>query len=161
MSIKITSTAFAEGKAIPKKYTGEGVDVSPALTWSGLPQGTKELALICDDPDAPTPKPWVHWVIAKIPVDTMGLPEGVPRQPQLDNPKGAVQGKNSWPDGQDNIGYRGPMPPVGHGTHRYYFKVYALDKPVSAAAAADKESLLREMKGHVLAEGVLMGTYKR
>ena len=86
---------------------------------------------------------------------------GVPRQPQLDNPKGAVQGKNSWPDGQDNIGYRGPMPPVGHGTHRYYFKVYALDKPVSAAAAADKESLLREMKGHVLAEGVLMGTYKR
>ena len=161
MTIKITSTAFAEGKAIPKKYTGEGADVSPPLGWSNVPQGTKELALICDDPNAPTPKPWVHWVLAKIPAETTGLPEGVPRQPQLADPPGAVQGKNSWPDGQDNIGYRGPMPPPGHGTHHYYFRVYALDKAVPVSAAANKESLLREIEKHKLAEGVLIGTYKR
>ena len=96
MSIKITSSAFKDGEQIPKKYTGEGDDVSPPLSWSDLPEGTKELVLICDDPDAPN-ETWVHWVIYKLPADLTGLPEGIPRQPRLKNPPGALQGQNSWP----------------------------------------------------------------
>jgi Raf kinase inhibitor-like YbhB/YbcL family protein len=160
MTIKITSTAFADNQPIPRKFTGEGVDVSPPLVWSKAPQGTKEWALICDDPDAPTPRPWVHWVIYKIPVDTTSLPEGVPRDARLKSPLGAVQGKNSWPDGE-NLGYRGPMPPPGHGTHHYHFRIYALDTILSAVPGAEKETLLREMDGHILTEGRLTGTYKR
>ncbi|MGA2616609.1 MAG: YbhB/YbcL family Raf kinase inhibitor-like protein [Thermoguttaceae bacterium] len=162
MTIQVASTAFADGQPIPKKYTGEGQDVSPPLGWSNLPERAKELALICDDPDAPRPEPWVHWVIYKIPVAAAGLPEGIPRQREVKDPAGAVQGQNSWPPGREaNIGYRGPMPPPGHGTHHYHFRLYALDSPVAAAADLDKEALLRAMRGHVLAEGKLTGTYKR
>jgi len=160
MSIKVTSTAFAEGAKIPKKYTGEGEDVSPPLAWSGVPEGTKELALICDDPDAPTAEPWVHWVIYHISASATGLPEGVPSTPRLENPAGALQGKNSWPSGQA-IGYRGPMPPPGHGPHRYFFRLYALNAPVAAEPGDTKKLLLEQMSGHVLGEGQLMGTYER
>ncbi len=160
MAIKITSEAFVQGAPIPRKYTGEGDDVSPPLAWTGLPAETKELALICDDPDAPTPEPWVHWVICKIPPETTGLPEGVPRTPRLKQPEGAVQGKNSWP-GDENLGYRGPMPPPGHGRHRYYFKLYALDQPVDAEPGLTKTELIRKISGHVLGEGRLMGTFER
>ena len=139
MSIKITSSAFAEGQQIPKKYTGEGQDVSPPLAWSDLPAGTKELVLICDDPDAPTDEPWVHWVIYKIPADVAGLPEGIARLPRLKNPAGALQGQNSWPKGQNNIGYRGPMPPPGHGVHHYHFKLYALEAKLVAEPGLDKK----------------------
>ena len=159
MTIQITSSAFTQGQPIPKKYTGEGDDVSPPLTWSNLPEKTKELALICDDPDAPE-WPWVHWVIYKIPADTKGLPEGVPRKSQPKEPAGAVQGKNSWPEGED-IGYRGPMPPPGHGVHHYHFKLYALDAPLAAEPGLEKKALLEKIEGHVLAEGELMGTYQR
>jgi Raf kinase inhibitor-like YbhB/YbcL family protein len=160
MTIQITSTAFTEGQAIPRKYTGEGADLSPPLTWSGVPEGTKELVLICDDPDAPTAEPWVHWVIYKIPAGANGLKEGIPRKTRLLDPPAALQGKNSWP-GSNNIGYRGPMPPPGHGTHRYYFKLYALEAKLSVEAGMDKKSLLQDIQGHVLAEGQLMGTYAR
>ena len=156
MTIQITSSAFTQGQPIPKKYTGEGADVSPPLGWSNLPAGAKELALICDDPDAPNGD-WVHWVIYKIPVGAKGLPEGVPRNPKLKEPAGALQGKNSWP----STGYRGPMPPVGHGVHHYHFKLYALDAPLQAEPGLEKKALLERIKGHVLAEGELMGTYKR
>jgi Raf kinase inhibitor-like YbhB/YbcL family protein len=158
MTIPAKSTAFEAGKPIPKKYTGEGEDVSPPLAWSNIPQGAKELALICDDPDAPMGT-WVHWVLYKIPAETMGLPEGLPREKALKSPAGAVQGVNSF--GTDNLGYRGPMPPPGHGMHHYHFKVYALDKPVTLAPGADKKALLAEIHGHVLAQGELVGTYQR
>jgi Raf kinase inhibitor-like YbhB/YbcL family protein len=157
MTIEVTSTAFAEGKVIPKKYTGEGEDVSPPLAWSSLPEGTKQIALICDDPDAPRPQPWVHWVIYNMPADTTGLPEGVPRDARLKAPAGALQGENSWDS--DNIGYRGPLPPKG--SHRYYFKLYALDVQLSLAPGLDKDALLKKVEGHVLAQGQLMGTYER
>ena len=160
MTIEITSSAFAQGKAIPKKYTGEGADVSPPLAWANLPAGVKELALICDDPDAPVAEPWVHWVIYKIPASAQGLPEGIARQSRPSS-RPALQGKNSWPDGDENIGYRGPMPPRGHGVHHYYFRLYALDVPIEADAGLDKKALLAKIKGHVLAEGGLMGTYQR
>lgn len=160
MKIELTSPAFAEGKRIPVKYTGEGQDVSPPLRWSGVPEGTKELALICDDPDAPTAEPWVHWVIYKIPADTKELAEGIPRVARLKEPAGALQGKNSWPSG-DVIGYRGPMPPPGHGTHRYFFKLYALGAKLVLEPGATKKQLLEAMEGRILGEGQLMGTYER
>jgi len=160
MTLQVTSSAFAQGHPIPKKYTGEGADISPPLGWSGVPEAAKELALICDDPDAPTDEPWVHWVIYKIPVHAKGLPEGVPRKPHLKEPHGAVQGKNSWPAGE-NIGYGGPMPPPGHGVHHYYFKLYALDAPLEAEPGLNKRALMEAINDHILAEGVLMGTYQR
>jgi hypothetical protein len=160
MTIQITSSAFVQGHAIPKKYTGDGVDVSPPLSWSAIPEGTKELALVCDDPDAPQAEPWVHWVIYKIPAETKGLPEGVPRKSRLKEPHGTVQGKNSWPP-SEAIGYRGPKPPPGHGVHHYYFKLYALDAPLGEEPGLDKKALMEKIKAHVLAEGVLMGTYER
>jgi Raf kinase inhibitor-like YbhB/YbcL family protein len=159
MGLRITTTAFDAGARMPEKYTGEGVDVSPALEWTGVPAGTQELALIVDDPDAPRPEPWVHWVIAKIPADATGLPEGVPREEKLSTPAGAVQGVNSWPD--DNIGYRGPMPPTGHGAHHYHFKLYALDAKLDVPAGLTKAALLEAMQGHIVAEAEVIGTYAR
>jgi Raf kinase inhibitor-like YbhB/YbcL family protein len=149
MAIEVSSPAFEPGGAIPRKHTGEGEDVSPALTWTGVPDETKEIALICDDPDAPTPAPWVHWVVYKIPADRTGLPEG--------DTQGALEGKNDF----GGTGYGGPMPPRGHGVHRYHFKVYALDTELEVAAGLTKERLLEAMEGHVLAEGELIGTYER
>lgn len=160
MTIQLTSAAISEGKPIPRKYTGEGVDVSPPLAWSNVPEGTKELALLCDDPDAPRPEPWVHWVLYKLPPAARGLPEGIPREARLQEPAGALQGKNSWPEGE-NTGYLGPMPPPGHGVHRYFFKIFALDTTLDVKPGLDKDGLLRAMQDHILAEGQLMGTYQR
>jgi Raf kinase inhibitor-like YbhB/YbcL family protein len=144
----VKSPAFAQGQGIPKKHTGEGEDVSPALEWSGAPEGTKQFAVVCDDPDAPRPEPWVHWVAWGIPGDAAGLEEGV---------SGLEEGNTSW----GAPGYRGPMPPPGHGVHRYFFKVYALDATLDLAPGATKDELLAAVKGHVLAEGELVGTYER
>ena len=149
MTIEVSSPAFEPGGPIPRKYAGEGQDVSPTLSWSGLPEETKEIALICDDPDAPRPKPWVHWVVYKIPADRAGLPEG--------SVQGAIEGENDF----GVTGYGGPMPPKGHGVHHYHFKVYALDTELEAAAGLTKDQLLEAMEGHVLAEGELVGTYER
>ncbi len=160
MAIELKSAAFANGAVIPKKYTGEGEDVSPPLAWSGLPAGTKELALICDDPDAPTSEPWVHWVIYKISPELAGLPEGIDKAARLKNPPGALQGKNSWMSGQ-TVGYRGPFPPSGHGVHHYHFRLYALEARLAVEAGLSKTTLLGEMSEHVLAEGELVGTYAR
>ena len=157
--MEIKSPAFSSGQNIPRRYTGQGDDVSPALNWSALPDGTKELALICDDPDAPSPQPWVHWVIYKIPAAGGGLREALPRLAQLTQPAGALQGKNSWPS--DNIGYRGPMPPPGHGLHHYHFKLYALDAALDLKPGMDKVALLKAMQGHILAQAELIGTYQR
>ena len=160
MTLSITSSAFTQGHPIPKKFSVEGDNVSPPLEWSGVPEGTKELALICDDPHAPGNEPWVHWVIYKIPATAKGLPEGVPKKTRLKEPVGALQGKNSWPEGK-NIGYGGPLPPPGDGVHHYHFKLYALDAPLPDEPGMDKKTLLEKIKGHVLAEEELMGTYER
>jgi Raf kinase inhibitor-like YbhB/YbcL family protein len=149
MAVRISSPAFEAGGAIPRRYTGEGEDVSPPLEWSGLPEGTSEVALICDDPDAPMPEPFVHWVVYKIPANRAGFPEG--------NTEGALEGRNGFA----RMGYGGPMPPEGHGTHHYHFKIYALDAQLDATPGLTKDQLLAAMEGHVLDEGELVGTYER
>jgi len=163
--MKLSSSAFNEGDVIPEKHTGRGDDVSPQLSWSGKPEGTKSLALICDDPDAPSrdfPReegPWVHWVIYNISADTTELPEAVSHVADLEIPAGAHQGTNDFSD--NNVGYRGPMPPAGTGPHRYFFKIYALDAELDLeAAGATKAILLEAMEGHILNEGQLMGTFE-
>lgn len=156
---------FAENTRIDRKYTGEAEDVSPALSWSGAPAGTQSLVIICDDPDAPSPKrpaeePWVHWVIYNIPASVSALPEGISRIPLPTQIAGARQGKNSWPS--DNVGYRGPMPPPGSGTHRYFFKLFALDCEINLdPASATKAMVMALMRGHVVGEAQLIGTYER
>ncbi len=157
MSIQVTSDAFGPGQPVPRKYTGDGQDVSPPLRWSNVPARAKELALIMDDPDAPRPEPWDHWVIYKIPVGTAGLPEGIPPEVKVKAPAGALQGKNSF----KKIGYGGPAPPPGHGTHHYHFRVYALDQPLEVQGGLDKKGLLSAMSGHVIDQGELVGTYER
>jgi hypothetical protein len=158
MTIILQSPAFKQNHLIPKKYTGDGDDVSPPLSWSGVPAETKELALVVDDPDAPTPEPWVHWLIYKIPPTTTSLSENVLPVLRVASPAGALQGKNSWPK---RIGYGGPAPPKGHGLHHYHFKLFALDAPLDVAPGIDKEELLAAMKGHIIAEGELIGAYQR
>ena len=153
----LESTAFVTGQRIPKEYSGEGKDVSPPLTWANLPHGTKELALIVDDPDAPRPEPWVHWVIYRIPPSAAGLGEGIAQGKEVKHPAGAMQGKNSG----GKSGYNGPMPPPGHGVHRYFFRLYALDANLPPEAGIDKDHLLAAMKPHTLASAELMGTYER
>lgn len=152
MDIRLTSTAFTDGGTIPQKYTCDGADVSPPLAWDNVPEGTKSFALICDDPDAPMGT-WVHWVLFNLPADTRNLPEAVPPDKEL--PSGARQGTNDF----RKIGYGGPCPPSG--THRYYFKLYALDTLLELPAGISKAQLLKAMEGHVLAEGQLMGRYSR
>ena len=145
--LTLTSAAFGEGESIPEKYTCDGEDVSPPLTWQDVSADVGAYALIMDDPDAPRGT-WVHWVIYDLAPDLTQLPEGVASNV-------GTQGSNSW----DRMGYGGPCPPSG--THRYFFKLYALDAPVGLEAGADKETLLSAIEGHVLAEGQLMGTYAR
>jgi hypothetical protein len=156
-TMMITSSAFGAGQVIPRQYTGEGDDISPSLAWSGLPAATKELAVIMDDPDAPRPEPWVHWVIYKIPVTAAGLPERVPAGERVGHPAGALQGKNSG----GTFGYHGPLPPNGHGVHHYHFKLYALDAALDLQSGLDKPGLLAAMKGHILGQAELVGTYER
>jgi Raf kinase inhibitor-like YbhB/YbcL family protein len=153
MKIQLTSSAFSEGQPIPPQFAYEDKDLSPALQWSGIPPAAKSLTLICDDPDAPMGT-WVHWVIYDLPAATAGLSEGVPVSPEL--PNGAKQGMNDY----KGIGYGGPCPPPGK-PHRYYFKLYALDRVLGLKSGATKQELLKAMNGHVLAEGELMGTFKR
>ena len=152
MDIKIKSPAFVPGGKIPGKYTCDGMDISPPLAWTSGPEGTKTFALICDDPDAPMGT-WVHWVLFNLPADIIELRENVPPERELES--GAKQGMNDF----RKIGYGGPCPPGG--THRYYFKLYALDTEINLEAGATKSELLKAMEGHILAEGQLMGRYER
>jgi len=151
-TLKIESSAFREGGMIPKLYTCDGADLSPSLSWGAIPPGAKSLALIVDDPDAPA-KTWVHWVVFDLPADSGGLPESVPADPTLAS--GARQGINDF----QRIGYGGPCPPGG--THRYFFKLYALDTRLELDPGSSKSQLLSAMEGHILAEGQLMGRYAR
>lgn len=153
MNITVTSSAFKEGTPIPPKYTCSGENLSPPLSWNGIPTAAKSLALISDDPDAPVGT-WVHWVVYNIPPSRNGLEEGVPPKPEL--PGVALQGKNDF----RKIGYGGPCPPPGK-QHRYFFKLYALDIELDLPAGISKGDLEKAMQGHILAQGQLIGTYQR
>ena len=152
MAIIVTSSAFEEAGMIPSKYTCDGENISPPLQWEPLPEATKSIALISDDPDAPMGV-WVHWVVWNIPVAAGGLAENVPPDKVL--PNGAKQGITDF----QRHGYGGPCPPSG--THRYYFKVYALDTKPDVVNSSTKADLLSAMEGHIIAEGQLMGKYQR
>jgi Raf kinase inhibitor-like YbhB/YbcL family protein len=152
----ISSTAFSDKAPIPAKHTCQGANVSPALAWSGVPAGTKSLALIVDDPDAPDPAApkmtWVHWVLYNIPPQTVGLPEAVAAK---DLPRGTLEGVNDW----KRTGFGGPCPPIGR--HRYFHKIFALDTVLPDLEHPTKAALEKAMKGHVLASAELMGTYQK
>jgi Raf kinase inhibitor-like YbhB/YbcL family protein len=150
MSLTLTSSAFAHGEEIPSLNTCDGADRSPALSWSRVPAGTKGLALVVDDPDAPRWGGWVHWVIYDLPPDTTALAEGVTALPP-----GAREGLNDW----RRTGYGGPCPP--RGRHRYFFKLYALDRLLGDLGRPTRQRLERAMAGHVLGRAELMGTYQR
>lgn len=156
MSLGLRSSSFSPNGAIPKKYTCEGDDVSPPLSWADPPPGTKSLALIVDDPDAPDPKApqtiWVHWVLYNLPASATALPEGIAPKAL---PPGTRQGVNDW----KRTGYRGPCPPIGR--HRYFFKLYALDSELSDLGETTKSKLEQAMRGHVLATAELVGTYQK
>jgi Raf kinase inhibitor-like YbhB/YbcL family protein len=152
MTLSLSSTAFAAGQPIPAPYSCKGGDVSPPLAWNNSPAGTKSFALIVDDPDAPMGT-WVHWVLFNVPAATNSLPEAIPAGTQLAD--GSAQGRNS----SGNSGYNGPCPPSG--THRYFFKLYALDATLTLPSGADKGRLLEAMQGHILAQGELMGTFTK
>jgi Raf kinase inhibitor-like YbhB/YbcL family protein len=147
--LKVTSPAVAPGERIPTKYTGEGENISPPLHWESVPDGTREFVLVCEDPDAPSDEPWVHWIVYGIPKERTSLPEA--------NNGGGLAGANSWGDSV----YGGPMPPPGDGPHHYQFRVFAIDEPVSLPPGATKEQALEAIEGHILAEGELIGTYER
>jgi Raf kinase inhibitor-like YbhB/YbcL family protein len=153
-SLRLTSPSFESGGSVPAKHTSDGADVSPALAWSGVPGGTRSLALVVDDPDAPDPRAprmtWVHWVLYDIPPEPSSLPEGVDSAAI-----GAREGINDW----HATGYRGPAPPIGR--HRYVHTLYALDAVLPDLGRADKKALERAMRGHVLAEATLVGTYAK
>lgn len=152
--MKLVSSAFGHNEAIPRKYTCDGKDISPSLSWSGVPAGAKSLVLIVDDPDAPDPaKPemtWVHWVLYNIPPPASGLEEGAKKLPP-----GTEQGANDW----HRLGYGGPCPPIGR--HRYFHKLYALDTAIRGLSRPTKSAIEMAMRGHILAHSELVGTYQR
>jgi Raf kinase inhibitor-like YbhB/YbcL family protein len=153
MEIELASPAFQEGGTIPKQYTGDGEDVSPPLAWTGVPEGTRSFALICEDPDARR-KTWVHWVVYNIPAMARRLTEGQPRDAHLTD--GSLQGVTDF----GKVGYGGPAPPPGK-PHRYFFKLFALDTEFPDEEQMTRDQLRDAMNGHLLAEGQLMGTYGR
>ena len=151
-ALQVTSTAFKEGQSIPRQYTCDGVNISPPLEWNGTPKSAKTIGIIADDPDAPSGT-WVHWVVYNLPAENIGLVENLPLTEDLK--AGGFQGKNDF----QKIGYGGPCPPSG--THRYFFKVYALDNELPLKAGATKAEVEKAMQGHIVAQGQLMGTYSR
>jgi len=153
MSFELSSTSFAATQLIPKKFTCDGSDTSPALSWKDAPNAVRSFALIVDDPDAPVGT-WTHWVLYDLPADAKELPEGLQKQEQLSN--GARQGRNDF----RKIGYGGPCPPAGKA-HRYFFKLYALDTKLELKAGASKTDLEDAMKGHILGQTQIVGLYKR
>lgn len=152
MEIKVTSAAFKEGEIIPSKYTCDGDNISPQIAWTNFPDNTKSFVLISDDPDAPMGT-WVHWVVYNIPINVTELKEHFPKDSQFEN--GTMQGTTDF----KRIGYGGPCPPSG--THRYFFKIYALDIVLNVRPGLSKKEILKEMEGHIIAQGQLMGKYKR
>lgn len=147
--IEVSSSTFEPGKPIPRDNTGEGADQAPIISWKDVPENTREIAVICDDPDAPREEPWTHWLVYGIPSDQHCL------SPQ--NADQLKQGVNDF----GNTQYNGPMPPPGHGTHHYHFKVHALDQPLGLDSGATRKDLLKAMEGHIIDSGEIVGTYER
>jgi len=156
MSLAITSDVFAAGGQIPTKYSCQGQDISPPLSWSGVSDEAKSLALVVDDPDAPDPAApkmiWVHWILYNLPPDSQGLDEDISPDSL---PAGTLQGKNDW----CRTGWGGPCPPVGR--HRYFHKLYALDTVLPDLGEPDKAKLEKAIEGHVLAKAQIIGTYEK
>ena len=156
MALILRSSAYVDGDSIPARYTCEGDDISPPLEWSGVPDGTRSLVLLIDDPDAPDPRAprmvWVHWVVFNIPPESTGLAEGASSG---DLPQGAAEGLNDW----GNAGYGGPCPPIGR--HRYVHKLYALDRVLEGLQRPTKADVLAAMEDHILAATTLVGTYQK
>src|SRR6266436_2733061 len=150
--ITLTSVAFKEGQSLPPPYTCDGVNISPPLEWSGVPKTAKTVAIVVDDPDAPSGA-WVHWILYNLPAETIGLVENLPMNENLK--AGGFQGKNDF----GKIGYGGPCPPSG--THRYFFRIYALNSELPLKAGATKAELMKATEGHIVLQGQLMGTYRR
>ena len=154
MTLQLTSTAFSHGDLIPALYTCDGRDVSPPLSWTGVPLGTKSLALLVYAPDAPDPaapkRTWVHWVLYNLPAEATGLQQGV-----VNLPTGTGEGVNDW----HHTGYGGPCPPIGR--HRYFFKLYALDTLLPDLGSPTRTGLEKAMQGHILGDAELIGTYQR
>ncbi|MDX6497848.1 MAG: hypothetical protein QOG23_1108 [Blastocatellia bacterium] len=150
--ITVTSIAFKEGQSIPAPYTCDGVNISPPLEWTGVPKTATTVAIIVDDPDAAAGT-WVHWVLYNLPADNIGVVENVPASENLK--AGGFQGKNDF----GKFGYSGPCPPSG--THRYFFKIYALDSDLPLKAGATKADVIKAMEGHIVLQGQLIGTYRR
>ncbi len=155
--IAVSSPAFKDGQPIPEEYTAYGKGKSIPLSWSNLPAGTRAVAIVIDDPDAKTPRPFVHWVIYNIPADTKSLDPGLPTTPTLDHPRGARQGTNST----GSVGYFGPRPPKGDPPHHYHIKVFALAQELKLDAGADEPALAKGMEGHILGQGELVGTVQK
>jgi len=151
---ELSTSAFTNMGSIPARYTCDQSNISPALVWRNVPQGTKSFALIVDDPDAPSGT-FVHWVVYNMPASLTELSEALPAQQKLDNR--VLQGTNSF----EKIGYGGPCPPKGHGKHRYFFKLYALDTMLALQAGATKDEVINAMQGHIIAHAELVGTYER
>ena len=146
--LAITSPSFEAGGPIPADHTGDGADVSPELAWHAIPSGTRQLALVCHDPDAPLTYGFTHWVVYGIPPDVTGLPQG---------------GGNAFTEGENDFGergYLGPAPPPGHGTHHYYFHLYALDTTLDAAAGLTRRELLERIDDHIIEQARVVGTYQ-
>lgn len=152
-TLRLESPAFGSHDAIPRRYTGEGENVSPPLGWTGVPSGTRELALVCFDPDAPLPDGFDHWVVYRIPPESTGLEEGESRRNRI------TEGVN----GSGEPGYTGPAPPPGHGLHHYYFWLYALDTSLDALVQAGltRRQLIEEIRDHVIQQARLVGTYEK
>lgn len=157
MYVRIQSSAWVANGPVPIEYTGDGADRSPPLEWAQAPPATKEWAVVVDDPDAPTPQPWVHWVVYRIPAHVTALPAGLARDRELKEFHGVRQGLNSW----NEAGYRGPAPPRGHGMHHYHFTLYALSAQLNLPPGATNVELKKRMAGRVLATAELVGTYQR
>ncbi|MFF4231856.1 YbhB/YbcL family Raf kinase inhibitor-like protein [Streptomyces sp. NPDC001820] len=147
--IELTSAAFSDHEAIPRRHTGEGDDISPPLAWSGVPDGTEELVLLCEDPDAPRGT-FLHWLVTGIAPDSSGVEEGE-----------APPGGREWPNGFGRVGWSGPMPPPGHGPHRYFFRLLAVSEPLTLHGQVSSDSVHQALNGRKLAEGTLVGTYQR
>ena len=153
MALQLSCSAFSEGGTIPKQYTCSGEDLSPPLSWIGIPANTKSMVLVVDDPDAPSGA-WVHWVLYNIPAEVTSLPAGIPKIATV--PNICTQGSNDF----RRIGYGGPCPPPGK-SHRYFFKLYALDTTLNLKPGTTKVAVERALQGHILAQGQLMGKYGR
>lgn len=157
MTMSLSSDAFGPGESIPRRYTADDENISPPLQWSNLPAGTAALVLICEDPDAPRPEPWVHWLLYDIPATLGELREGLATDESIDDPAPMKQGCNTF----EKSGYGGPAPPRKHGVHHYIFTLYALRQPTRLPAACGKADLLRAMEGNILESARLVGIYER